>query len=500
MNNRIVTAAQMKSIEKRAAEHFQISEATMMENAGEALFNEIEKRFDSLYEKRVLVLCGSGNNGGDGLVAARYLINRRALVKVLMVNGTHLNDICKKMLDRLPQGIIETELPDEQLDSFDLVIDAVYGTGFHGTLHSDLSALFQKLNKTTAFKIAVDLVSGSVCDSGQTGGTLLHCELTVTFALPKLCHFLFPAAGYRGELIVCDIGIPAAAIEEDQIKTEYTSEQLTKTFLPKRKRDSHKGDYGKLLCICGSRYMTGAAALSTEAAVRSGAGIVQLMVPDEILDILQIKLTEPVFASYNQGSVQGNLMRALEKKDAVLFGCGCSDNNTTLYILKELLLSSLPLVLDADALNLASNHKIPLKRSEPVIVTPHVMEFSRLTGLSIDEIESDRIKVAASYSAKENVITVLKGAYTIIAEPFGRVFLNPYGNAGMAKGGSGDVLAGVIASFLAQGIEPFTAAIAGVYLHSKAGDNAAEKLSQYGMIPSDILNELPLLLKNFDGA
>ena len=497
----ITTSAQMKEIENRAVDEYSLTYLLMMESAGEAVYNEIEKRYGNVAGKSFLVLCGSGNNGGDGLVTARHLHYNRAVVKVYLPSGEqNLNENCKRIVSRLPKGSFTTDISGDELDGYDFIIDAIYGTGFHGTLDDSLNNIFAKANLSNAVKIAVDLVSGTVCDSGQTGGNCIKCDITVTFCLPKLCHFLFPAAAYKGELVICDIGIPEKAVLAQNIKTEIVTSGHVDKVMPKRSRNTHKGDYGKLLSICGSKYMTGAAALSSSGALKSGVGILNLMVPDEILSIMQTKLTEPVFDSFDGLNIEEKLVPAVGKNDAVLFGCGCGESDTTLKILKMLLISKLPIVLDADALNIAAKNKISFNRKPKTVITPHTIEFSRLSGLSPEQIESDRINAAARYSEKENVITVLKGAYTIIAEPFGRVFINPFGNAGMATGGSGDVLSGIIASFIAQGIDAFDAAVLGVYFHSLAGDAAALKISQYGMTPTDLLNELPLLFKKYDGA
>ncbi len=496
MNRKIASKEQMLEIEKRAMQKTNTPVSYLMENAGSAICDASEKTAGGVLGKSIIILCGNGKNGGDGFTAARKLYNKGAFVKALMLcEYEKLSEITKIMCDKLPKGIAVNEITAQQILGADIIIDAVFGTGYHGNLDNRYEELFSIVNSSKAIKIAVDIPSSIECNTGVVCGKCIKCDYTVTFTLPKPCHYLFPGANYCGKIIVADISITDDVIEAQKLDMFLSDMSDIAQKIPSRYRDSHKGSYGRLLEICGSKYMTGAAYFCASSALKSGVGLLNMLLPEEILPIMQTKLSEPVFCSYKENNVKEKLEEQLEKSNACVFGCGSGVSKISLDILKLLLESDKPLVLDADALNTAAQNNISLKRSRAAVITPHIAEFSRLTGLSIEEIEKDKIKAVRDFCQKENVITVLKGAYTIIAEPFGRVYINSLGNAGMAKGGSGDVLAGIIASLLAQGADEFDSALCGVYIHSASGDSAAEKLSQYSMTPTDIINELPLIFK-----
>ncbi|MBE6903526.1 MAG: NAD(P)H-hydrate dehydratase [Ruminococcaceae bacterium] len=496
MNRKIATKEQMLEIEKKAIEKANTSVSYLMESAGNAICREVENAVGNVSGKKIIILCGNGKNGGDGFSAARQLFYKGAYTKALFFGeAENLPEVTKSVYERLPKDVAAKEISYRHIEEADIIIDAVFGTGFHGALERAFEELFAAVNNSKAVKFAVDIPSGIECNTGVLGGKCIKCDYTITFALPKPCHYLFPAADYCGKIIVADISIPQEIIDLQKLDIFLSDMPDIVERIPSRKRNTHKGDYGRLLEICGSEYMTGAAYFCANGALKSGVGLLNMLLPEKILPVMQIKVSEAVFSSYTNENIKEKLEQQLEKSNACVFGCGSGQAKTSLEILEYLLKSDIPLVLDADALNVASLNKISLKRSKATVITPHMAEFSRLTGLSIEEIEKDKIGIVREFCQKENVITVLKGAYTIIAEPNGQVCINYLGNSGMAKGGSGDVLAGIIASLLAQGLDGFDSALCAAYIHSAAGDSAAQKLSQYSMTPTDIINELPLIFK-----
>lgn len=507
---KLVSSAQMRAIDDYAISDMGISSLTLMENAGNAVFEEIVKKTGNVESKKCIVLCGTGNNGGDGFVISRLLSeNGAAVTAILMGSKDNLKTDAFNEYNKLTdKNIIEFFAKDNKIKEVDfdcdIIVDAVYGTGFNGELSLELSEFFSFINNINAFKVAVDLPSGVNCDNGQVSGECIKADMTVTFCLPKLCHFIYPAADYCGRIIVKDIGIPQKAVASQDIKAFLITDTYIDANLTKRRKNSHKGTYGKVLAVCGSKNMTGAAYFAASSAIKTGAGLVTLCVPDSILKVMQVKLNEPIFLSYpdcyDKDFTDNLLDEALNKNDVCLFGCGSGVNYISEMILEKLLTSEKPLVLDADALNILSkNPQLFDNIKIETVLTPHLAEFSRLSGLSIDEINSDKISAVLGFSNKYNVITVLKGAYTIIAVPDGRIYINTTGNPGLSKGGSGDVLSGMIASFIAQKLNPLAAAICAVFLHGKAADIAAKRISEYGMTPTDLLTELPLLFNKYNG-
>jgi NAD(P)H-hydrate epimerase len=485
----------------------------LMENAGTAVVRHMRKKY-TLGDKRIVVLCGKGNNGGDGFVIARHLSELGAIITVVLVEGQPVTEIAKHMLGELRFTNVKTirfpdssELVKPALASADFIIDSIYGIGFHGSIPEAILPVIQAVESSKAVVIAVDIPSGAQCDTGVVEGACIHADDTITFSTLKTGHLLQPAKSYCGQISVVSVGISAYLISCPKSNLEVTELETVKQMFQPRNPESNKGDFGRLLCFCGSDGMAGAAVMSAKAAVRCGTGLVYVALPRAIYPIVASQLTEPVFAVLDS-TVSGEILpqsktyfkQVFSRSTACLVGCGLGTEQTTENLVyKAVSRSTVPLILDADGINaVAANIDILKTAKAPVILTPHPGEMARLLNTTVADVQAHRLEYASDFAAKYQVIVVLKGAGTVIAEPNGKLYVNPTGNAGMAKGGSGDVLAGMIAAFAAQSMEPFFAAICGVYLHGLAGDRCAKKLSQRAMLPTDLIDELPELFLEFE--
>ncbi len=479
----VLTRDLIRKSEENAVNCGDFSFLKLMEIAGTKAADVILKHYD-VKNKRIAVLCGNGNNGGDGFVIANKLLQNGADVSVFLPLGNPKTESALHYFSLLPQNIICESFKGE----FDFIIDAIFGIGLCRQLDDDLTQLINKINNSNGIKIAVDIPSGINCDSGEILGAAFKSDLTITFIAPKPCFYLPPAADYYKTLEVVDIGVTPL---ESDIKL------LTAITLPERPKSSHKGTFGTALLICGSYGMAGAAILATRAALKNGVGIAKCLVPKSIYPILTTAVPEAVClpkATTLKGGLSSiiNLKPALQKTSAVLFGCGLSNTVHTRILLKKLIKNhSCPLVIDADGINALANSIDLLKKANaPIILTPHPAEMARLIKSDVKTVEANRITVATDFAKHYNCILVLKGTNTIIADPSGKVYFNTLGNSGMATGGSGDVLSGITVSLLAQGVKPLEAAKAAVYLHSLAADKAAKIIGEAGLLPSDIIEAL----------
>lgn len=479
----VLTRDLIRKSEENAVNCGDFSFIKLMEIAGTKAADVILKHYD-IKNKRVLVLCGNGNNGGDGFVIANKLLQSGADVSVFLPLGTPKTESALHYFSLLPQNIVCECFSGE----FDFIIDAVFGIGLCRRLDEKLIALINKINNLSAVKIAVDIPSGINCDNGEVLGDAFKSDLTITFIAPKPCFYLPPCADYYKTLEVVDIGVTPL---ESDIKL------LSAPTLPERPKSSHKGTFGTALLICGSYGMAGAAILATRAALKSGVGIAKCLIPKSIYKILTVAVPEAVCLpkmSTLKGGLSAfiNIKPALQKTSAALFGCGLSNTIHTKVLLKKLIKNnSCPLVIDADGINaLASCIDLLKKANASIILTPHPAEMARLVKSDVKTVQANRITVARNFAKQYNCILVLKGANTIIADPSGKVYFNTLGNSGMATGGSGDVLSGIIVSLLAQGLPPIEAAKAAVYLHSLAADKAVKIIGEAGLLPSDIIEAL----------
>ncbi|MDO4540794.1 MAG: NAD(P)H-hydrate dehydratase [Syntrophomonadaceae bacterium] len=516
---KILSAAEMKSMDRQATERFGVPGCILMENAGREsveLLRALSE--DGLTGLKTVILAGKGNNGGDGLVIARHLLNAGACPQVwLMAEASELAGDAKLNADILA-AMGESVYPlqnEQQLAGFthslldaDYIIDALYGIGFKGRLSELESRAVELINATAAIVVAIDIPSGMEADSGTVYDQAVRADFTVSFACPKRGFFKPFAADYLGRVLIADISIPPALREDEQFPDNLITEsKILKWFAPRRP-EGHKGSYGHLLVVGASDGMSGAVAMTCQAALRTGAGLVTAAVPQSLVNIIDNAAAELMCRGLPEtrrgAAISSEALPALENllgtSSVCVIGPGMSryrEANAILsFVLKH---SGIPVLIDADGLNaLEGDTAILEKRQVPLILTPHPGEMARLTGLSVRDIQGDRLGVAREYAQKWGVILVLKGQHTIVANPHGATWLNPTGNPGMATAGSGDVLSGVIGGLTAQGLKPLDAAIAGVYLHGLAGDHAAAAHGQRGLIAGDIIAALPTVISELE--
>lgn len=509
---KVLTCAQMREVEKAAVEGG-LDYRRLMENAGSAAAKEIRRRY-LVAGRQVAILCGKGNNGGDGFVIARKLQDEGAVVTIILACGQPQTEDAREMFSRLRAldiGVVslETEpyIAASSVKEAALIVDAVYGIGFHGRLPDPLRSLFRIANVSPSPIVAVDIPSGLDGDTGEADEDALRATLTVTFTAAKTGLAAAKAAPYAGEIQVTEIGIDPALLAPYGPGRTVIDERMIRPCFPPRAEDGNKGDYGKLLSFCGSAGMLGAAMMAAQAALRCGVGLLTAALPRSLYPIAAARLCEPVFCLLEETedgdlslSNRARLRERAAQSSALLIGCGLSMSPGVEELVLDLLAASdRPMVLDADGINIAARHISVWKTVRaPLILTPHPGEMARLTGLSIPEIQADRENVARRFADEHGVTVVLKGHDTVVASPGEPVLHNPTGNPGMATGGSGDVLAGMIASFLAQGMTAREAAMCGVFLHGAAGDRAAQRLSQHAMLPTDLIDELGALFLNLE--
>ncbi len=508
---KIAFAKQMREIDKRSIEEFGISELVLMENAGRKVAEAVCKVLKTISKKSVCILAGSGNNGGDALVTARYLSNAGARIKIFLIgNKNHRTESLNVQMKTLRAMGVEIQVLESDrawerlqvtLRFSDAIVDGILGTGFTGQLRPSVLRLVRLVNSTNKPVISIDIPTGVEADSGQVGEAAVKATCTVSLGLPKFGHFICSGGSYTGELIVDDIGIPSQILSDD-IHQTMVDKELAITLLPARPKDVHKGSCGKILIIAGSRGMTGAASLASMAALKVGAGLVTLAVAESLNSIFEVKLTEVMTAPLPEikaGFIGGDkavsqLLTLADNADAILIGPGLGREKETLEMVQKIVETvDKPLVLDADALFAYNGRADALKLAKQIpILTPHLGELAALLDTTVDELRKNLIESVRKAAKDFRAIFVAKFESTIIAYPNGEVFLSSLGNEGMATGGCGDVLAGAIAGLMKQ--TPF-APIAGVYLHGTAGDFAFDSKSD-GLIASEVLENLPLAIKN----
>lgn len=500
----------MRDIDRAAIDTFGLPELSLMESAGHRVAQTLLKLLGDVDKKSICVVAGSGNNGGDALTAARYLSNNGAKIKVFLIgNPKHRTDSFNVQMKILREMGVEL-LPLENdrawerlqvtLRFTDAVIDGILGTGFADALKPAAVKLIRAINSAAKPVVAIDIPSGVVADTGAVADVAVNANCTVALGLPKIGHYLCPGANYVGELVVDDIGIPSKLLNEN-IHVTLLDDALAETLLPARARDVHKGFCGKILVVAGSRGMTGAACLAATSALRIGAGLVTLAVPESLNELYEVKLTEVMTVPLDEnelGIIGGDnaadaILKLSEKFDAVLIGPGLGRHAETVALVKKIVAGiDKPLVLDADAIFAYNGVAEELKNCKQIpILTPHLGELAALLGTTVDALRSSLVinvqKAAQDYRA----IIVAKSERTVIAYPNGEAFISTVGNSSMATAGSGDVLAGTIVGLMKQ--TPF-APLAGVYLHGSAGD-IAELSKSDGLIASDIMNNLPAAVK-----
>ncbi len=509
----IVTASQMQEMDRRTIQEFGIPGRVLMENAGRGATRVFLKRLHSRGPGRVGVLAGRGNNGGDGFVMARYLAQRGIEVKVFLLDRADRvqGDAAANLQLLAAADVPVIEIPDGQAFATHLSeiqhqaywIDALLGTGLNADVKGYYRQAIDFINASNRPVLAVDIPSGLNADTGQPCGACIRAAATVTFAFAKIGHVSYPGAQYCGHVDVIDIGIPPAMVHATAVRQELVLAPSIQTILGRRAADTHKGRTGHVLAIAGSTGKTGAAAMSAMSVLRAGAGLVTLAVPESLNAILESHLIEAMTVPLpDQGTglileeAFDTVVSAAQGKQALALGPGLGTASHTRNLVSRIIREiDLPMVIDADGLNNLAGHIGWLKgRKGATVLTPHPGEMARLTDLSTQQIQQDRMTAARDLAKATHAHVVLKGARTVTAEPDGRVWINPTGNSGMAAGGMGDVLTGLIAGLLAQGFTASEACRAGVYLHGLAADILAQTTPR-GYLATEVMNTIPLAIQ-----
>ncbi len=512
---RISLAEEMRGIDRKAAETYGLSTAVLMENAGHRTAEAVAELLGTpVMGKSVIVLAGSGNNGGDAFTAARHLANLGMRLKIFFIGDVaHFSPATAANCETVKKmGIEIHELASDRtwdrltvsLRFADVVVDGVLGTGVAGELRKPVLRLIELVNSMGKPVVSIDIPSGVAADTGAVSTVAMQAAVTLTFGLPKVGHFLCPGAALTGKLLVDDIGLPLQLLEEKSMRQVLLDDALATTLLPLRPLDVHKGSCGHVLVVAGSRGMTGAAYLASLAALRIGAGMVTLAVPESIADLMEMKTTEVMTVPVPEcapGVMGGDealarLLELSEGKDAVLIGPGLGRLEATgEFVRKFAAYLEKPLVLDADALFAFHGHLKELARCKQMpVLTPHLGELAGLLGETVEAVRQDLLKCVREAAARLQSVIVAKSECTLVAYPNGEVFFTTKGNPGMATAGCGDVLAGTVVGLMQQ-MESALAPLAGVYLHGLAGDLAASH-SGDGLIASDVLAQLPRALVN----
>ena len=505
---RLATAEQMRELDRQAIEERGIPSIDLMEKAAEGITKAALELLPHRPGKcRAAVFCGTGNNGGDGIAAARMLRSRGVQVRAFLVgNYDRMTADALEETRRLSEAGLELE-QFEQDDlsqsawtrSSHVIVDAVFGFGLSREIapESDFGAAIRLMNESAAPVVAADIASGVEASTGRVLGCAVRADKTVTFTLAKVGQAVGDGKLCSGETVVWDIGIPEDLKKSVVCRAQTVETEFAKDALPRRKTDGHKGNFGKLLIVGGAVGYTGAPYLTAAAAVRSGTGLVFLGVPQAIWAVEAAKCVSsmPFPLADRDGLLSREALPAIREKlsgcDVLALGPGLGKNGETEQLVCDLLEETQqPVVLDADGINVLAGHIdiLDRRRGRVTILTPHDVEFGRIGG---DLSHGDRVRAAREFAMEHGCILVLKGHRTITASPEGNVLVNTTGNSGLAKGGSGDVLTGIIASLLAQGTAPVQAAALGVWLHGRSGDLAAERLTEFGMTPEDVVKLLP---------
>lgn len=506
---RVLNSRQMREADRRTIEDIGIPSIVLMENAGRQAVAAMEAAFEDLSTSRVGVLCGRGSNGGDGFVVARTLIQRGVDTAVFLlgsvseIRGDSRTNL--EVLGRIGLTVVEItnaqewELHFSEISQCELIVDAILGTGFHGQLSGLLETVVADVNALGLPVVAIDLPTGVSADTHEVQGEAIDATMTVTIAAPKLPLILPPADAHAGDLVIADIGIPLPILDDvPGPHIEILTRERMRDLVPARVADSHKGDFGRVLVIAGSFGRSGAAHLAAMGALRSGAGLVTIATPRSCLPMVAALapeyMTEPLDETVSGTVDYSALERVLEiTADVIAVGPGLGRSPGTSAFVQGLLeRAGVPLVLDADALNAFAGdpERLVGRDGVDVVITPHPGEMARLLNMTIEEVQGDRLRHATAFAAAHRVHVVLKGHRTIVAGPDGRAFINLTGNSGMATGGTGDLLTGMIAAWFAQLLDAEAACKLAVYLHGSAGDLAEADEGEVSLIAGDIASRL----------
>ena len=510
---RVLTVEETRKIEKLANETG-FSYMQLMENAGSYCAKIIRKTFENTSKRDVLVVCGKGRNGGDGFVIARKLFENGYNVTVMMAMGPSADELSSEMFSRVRALEIPvvyydgTSVTEKHFETAQIIVDCVFGIGFHGCVNEICSSLFSRINSSNATVVSIDIPSGLEGDSSKMNPQAVRADITIAVLALKPVHTLKPSAERCGKVVLAPLNIPEKCFNKVNASYFTVNSEEIKKFLKKRESESHKGTYGTVLVIGGSYEMPNAVYFASQGAVNSGAGLVKVAFPEKAYNALAPKTYEQVLIpleSNESGRISKcniiRLERELQKCSCVVIGCGMGVDEDTRAITEYVIINSeKPVIIDADGINcLKDNIDILNTARSSVILTPHPKEFSRIMNVSVDEILEDRRKFLKDFTRAYNCTLVLKGSSTLVGNnTYDDVYVNQTGNPGMATGGSGDVLAGIIASFIAQGVDTFKSAIAGVNIHGLVGDAVSQKYSMMGNTPTLMLDELPSVLKKFE--
>lgn len=507
---RLVTARQMSLMDKKTIEEFGLPGMVLMENAGRGATRILLSKFGHLKNRKVGILAGAGNNGGDGFVVARYLAGNGIDVSVYLfaavskpkgdaaVNLSLLSDLKIPVIEILDEKALAGH--KAEMTGCDIWVDALFGTGLNAPVSGVIKTAIDLINILKKPVLAIDIPSGLHPDTGVPLGACIRANVTATFGYAKTGHFTYPGIDYCGSIEIVDIGIPPHIAEAEKPAARLLTPEIISSCYRPRSTNAHKGTTGHLLVFAGTKGKTGAAALTAEAAMRSGAGLVTLGVPESVNPILEMLLTEAMTVPLPEtqdkvlsNEATGILLHTMNGKACLAIGPGIGTDKQTADVFNELMCeSTIPVVIDADGLNLLGDNLTLLTNIKtPAVLTPHPKEMARLTGESVAAIQNNRINSARAFAETYKVHLVLKGARTVIAHPDGTVYINPTGNPAMASGGMGDVLTGMIAGFITQGYSPAEASHMGVYLHGTAADILSAETGPAGILASDIIRAIP---------
>jgi len=510
----VVTAKEMRELDRLTIEQYGTPGQVLMERAGAGAAEILLQEFPHVRTTPVLVFAGKGNNGGDGLVMARLLKKQGVACEVLLaakkaeVTGDALRNLTAftRLRGRVTEitDLTQVALIQKKLTTCGLIVDALLGTGLNAPVRGLMASLIDLITASGVPVLAVDIPSGLDADRGVPLGTAVQAELTVTFAYPKLGLVCASGLAYVGRLAVVDIGIAPEAVATINPQVALLTAAEVGALIRERAADVHKGDFGHLLVVAGARGKSGAALMSGGAALRMGTGLVTLAGPASLNAVFSTALLEAMTVPLPErldGSLsldEGAMAEAMQGKSAVAFGPGVGVSADTIGVLHWLLMKSeKPLVIDADGLNcLATDTSLVREAKVPVVLTPHPGEMARLLKISNAEVQERRLEVAREFATQYQCCLVLKGARTVVASPDGKTWINPTGNPGMASGGMGDVLTGIIGGLLAQGYAPIDACCLGVFLHGYVGDQAAQEKGEIGILARDLIEQLPMGIRH----
>lgn len=514
---KLLTAEQMRLLDETTMTSVGIPGIVLMENASRGLFDAIETEFGPLNGKRVVIVCGKGNNGGDGFAVARHLLLAEAVPHIFLaaskreISGdakTNM-DICQNLkipITEIIKGNKKSVALTKELKSADVVVDALLGTGVKGPLKPEYLKIIQTINKCGCPVVAVDVPSGISVNDGKVFNGAVKADITVTFGAPKIGLFVQPAASLSGTVYVVDIGIPPSLSENVTNEATLVTENFVASTLGKRATTAHKGDCGKVLIIGGSKGMSGSVILAGSSALKTGAGLVYMAYPESLLPIVGKKLTECISLPMHEENghfaedASDEIVERMKGMDAIIIGPGMGVSSATETIVSKIISAArVPVLVDADGLNcLAKNPSILKKAKAPVVLTPHPGEMARLTSTSIKAVQESRLSMAKTFAKDFHAVVLLKGPDTLVADHGGHTYINSTGNPGMATAGSGDVLSGIAGALLAEGIEPAKAAACAAFVHGAAGDIAADKKGVRSLMASDIVSGISEALKSLE--